>query len=226
MTTTESTRESRAIVVISCAGSKKDDAGHFRTDDGRKVMFVADPSKAPRDSEFHYARPDDLADGVSWRDRLRDYNADRCDNPFGLLPAGRLYRNETYSRLVERYRLDGFYILSAGWGLIRADFLTPKYDITFSNKADASKRRRAGNDWNDLNMLPAEGAESVMFFGGKAYVPLFCRLTKDYRGRRIVWSRSVAQPPVPGCETRPFDTTTRTNWHYECVRAFLDGKLD
>lgn len=225
MTRTESTRKSGAIVVISCAGSKKDDAGHFKTDDGRKVMFVADPAKAPRDSEGCYARPDDLSHGLSWRDRLVEYNDRRRDNPLGLLRAGRLYANEIYSRLVERYGLDGFYVLSAGWGLIRADFLTPNYDITFSNNADAWNRRKAADRWKDLNMLSDDGEKPVMFFGGKAYVPLFCRLTEGYRGERKIWTRSQHLPDTPGCVVRPYRTNTRTNWHYECVGAYLDGKL-
>lgn len=226
MTRTESTRKSGAIVVISCAGSKKDDAGHFETDDGRKVMFVADPAKAPRDSEFHYARPDDLADGVSWRDRLVEYNDRKEDNPFGLFSAGQLYENEIYKRLEESYGLRGFYILSAGWGLIRADFLTPKYDITFNTKAGALNRRKAADRWKDLNRLPADCRKPVMFFGGKDYVPLFCELTEGYRGERKIWTRSQRLPDAPGCVVCPYRTNTRTNWHYECVQAFLDGKLD
>ena len=40
--------------------------------------------------------------------------------------------------------LDRLYILSAGWGLIPGDFLTPNYDITFSAAQNVQrfKRRR------------------------------------------------------------------------------------
>jgi hypothetical protein len=40
-------------------------------------------------------------------------------------------------RLVEKFGIEKVFILSAGWGLIRADFLTPNYDITFSGSAEA-----------------------------------------------------------------------------------------
>ena len=65
-------------------------------------------------------------------------------SPFGLLPAYQLYENSTYNRLVDRFGLSNVYILSAGWGLIPADFLTPHYDITFSASADAYKRPNPG----------------------------------------------------------------------------------
>lgn len=192
-------------------------------------MFVANrPQDAP-DSTFLYARPDESSDtGAPWRDRLVEYNADHPgnDNPFALLPAGRLYTNEIYRRLEQRYGLDGFYILSAGWGLIRADFLTPQYDITFGSQAEAYKRRRQGERWPDLNHLSPETTEPVMFFGGKGYVRLFCRLTEGIVAPRTVWHKSADPPEAPGCRFRRYKTRTRTNWHYECVRAFLDGKLD
>lgn len=216
------------IVVISCAGRKKPEAGYFRRGDGKRVMFVGNPELAPEGSGFVCARPDDPSDtGASWRERLVGYNADHSDdNPFGLLPAGHLYADRTYSRLVDHYGLDGFYILSAGWGLIRADFLTPQYDITFSHQAKEYQRRRQGEPWCDLNCLPAETTEPVVFFGAKDYVPLFCRLTEKVAAPRIVWHRSAVPPTAPGCCFRRYETATRTNWHYECVHKFLNGELD
>jgi hypothetical protein len=71
-------------------------------------------------------------DGISWRHFLRKYNDDAGGNPLHLYPAYQLYENRAYGRLVGRYGLRNVYVLSAGWGLIRADFLTPSYDITFS----------------------------------------------------------------------------------------------
>ncbi|MBK9584828.1 MAG: hypothetical protein IPO55_02795 [Alphaproteobacteria bacterium] len=59
------------------------------------------------------------------------------------------------------------------------------YDITFSSQADAYKRRRAHDAYADFNMLEGRSDEPVAFFGGKDYLPLFCRLTEDYPGRRI-----------------------------------------
>lgn len=191
-------------------------------------MFVGNPELAPDSPGFVHARPDDPSDtGTSWWERLAGYNAEHSDdNPFGLLPAGRLYANEVYARLERRYGLHGFYILSAGWGLIRADFLTPQYDITFSPQSKEYQRRRPGERWHDLNHLPADTAEPVVFFGGKGYVPLFCRLTERVRAERIVWTASVRHPKAPGCVVKPYQASIPRNWHYECVRDFLHGKLD
>jgi len=90
-----------------------------------------------------YARPDDRSDtGTLWRDVLLKYNREPDGNPLGLYPAHQLYENKAYWRLADELGVQNVYILSAGWGLIRADFLTPYYDITFSLSADAYKRRR------------------------------------------------------------------------------------
>jgi hypothetical protein len=121
------------IVVIQCAARKSRNAGHLVTADGKPVTFVAHPKIASKDDKV-YARPDDDAgEGRSWREVLRAYNRDPRGNLLGLLPAYRLYRNPIYERLVDSVGIDGVYILCAGWGLIRSDFLTPYYDITFSN---------------------------------------------------------------------------------------------
>ena len=90
------------IVIIQCAGKKRRDAGSFRTSDGRKVLFVADPAAAPPSQDLAYARPDDwAANGMTWREKLLEYNRAPDGNPLGLLPAGELYVNPVYGRLVE-----------------------------------------------------------------------------------------------------------------------------
>ena len=214
------------IVVIQCAAGKKLGAGHLRRLDGQKVMFVANPGAAPADVSHAYARPDDASDtGLSWRTVLREYNADPGHNPLGLFPVWQLYENKIYKLLADHCGSERLYILSAGWGLIRADFLTPAYDITFSPNADTYKRRRKKDQYDDLRMLPAECAEPIMFFGGKDYVSLFCTLSQGAKGPRTVWYNSENEPSAPSCSVRRYQTTTKTNWHYECAKAFIDGKL-
>lgn len=73
--------------------------------------------------------------------------------------------------------MEGVYILSAGWGLIRSDFLTPYYDITFSQSADPYKRRRRTDRYDDFRMIPDGVKDEILFIGGKDYLPLFCQLT-------------------------------------------------
>lgn len=213
------------IVVIQCAASKQPDAGRFVTLDGRKVSFVADPDGAPPDDAIVYARPDDASDrGATWRDVLLEYNR-KPDNPLVLLPAWELYHNPVYGRLVESFGVENVYILSAGWGLISGSFLTPDYDITFSQSADAYKRRRKSDRYRDFQMIPEDTRKPIAFFGGKDYLPLFAALTLSISARKTVFYNSALVPPMPGCVLKRFETRTRTNWHYECASAFLDGAI-
>ncbi len=212
------------IVVIQCAARKKCDAGHLRRRDGRKVLFVAKPGCAPGEDDLLYARPGDLADtGVSWRTELLRYNCAPEKNPLGLLPAWQLYKNPTYECLYKKYGPNRLYILSAGWGLIPADFLTPNYDITFSTSADKYKRRNKKDRYNDFCMLPTDIAEPVVFFGGKSYVPLFCRLTKHIKEKRYLFYAGE-RPEAPDCELKSFGDPY-TNWQYGCAKAFIKGNI-
>jgi hypothetical protein len=211
------------IAVIQCAARKKADAGYFQSASGQRILFVARPDVAPASRDRVYALPDDLSDnGQTWRQRLITYNRTPSENPFKLARAIELYENATYERLASRLGLDRVFILSAGWGLIRADFLVPQYDITFSSVAEPYKRRRPPNRFEDLNQLPKDSTLSVEFFGGKDYVALFERLTRTYKGDRIVHFNSSEAPFAPGCTLRRFETRTRTNWHYECASKITE----
>ncbi len=214
------------IVVIQCAARKHPDAGYLRRHDGKRIMFVADPESAPGSATCAYARPDDMAaDGSAWRTKLLDYNAAPGDNPLGLFPAWQLYENPIYGLLAEHCGLDKLYILSAGWGLIESPFLTPVYDITFSANAELYKRRKQSDEYLDWSMLPIQTTEPIVFFGGKSYVDLFSALTRQVAGPRHVFYSSAHAPAASGCTLQRFNTTTRTNWHYECAKAFIAGKL-
>ncbi len=224
-------RKGEMTVVISCAGGKNPFAGYMLTENGQRVMFVADPQEAPLDESIIYKRPDDLAhSGLSWRDKLIEYNSKYKDtasgNPLGLLPAWKLYKNPAYSELVSAFDIQNIFILSAGWGLIHADFLTPTYDITFSQQAEAYKRRRKRDIYKDFATLPKDICEPVVFLGGKDYIPLFCYLTEDIKSKRIVFYNSKVPPDAPGCELRSFITKTRTNWHYKCARELAQQNIN
>ena len=215
-------RTGDTIAVIACAGKKKPNAGRL-VDSGRKVMFVAHPEDAPADGRFLYRRPDDPASsGRSFRDVLEEYNRDRrADNPWGLLPAWELYVPPAYRALRGACGADKLFILSAGWGLVSADYLLPCYDITFSNQASASKHRRLGDrGYRDFAMLPKDTSERVFFFGGKDYVPLFCRLTEGV-ARRTVFHYSRTPPSAPGCDFKRYSAAPPRTWYYECARDFI-----
>ena len=213
------------IVVIQCAARKQRHAGNLRTLDNQNVMFVAQPDSVPSDGSRVYARPDDVSDREdTWRTVLEQYNASQGGNPLGLLPAWRLYRNPTYEMLAERVGPERLYVLSAGWGLIRADYLTPNYDITFSKAGNVEPLKRRGHRdiYSDFE-LPSGIADSLVFFGGRDYIPLFCRLTANAKGHRTVFYAGSGAA-APGCTLRRFGEPF-TNWHYQCARAFLEGEL-
>lgn len=208
-------------VVIQCAAQKDSDAGYWPTDGGKAVSFVASPAEATPSGKIIYARPDDASDqGVSWRSLVWDYNKAPGRNPLNLYPAYQLYRNDTYRALAKQFGIENTFILSAGWGLIRSDFLTPQYDITFSAAAFIANRRRKTDHYSDFCMLPNDGTE-VVFFGGKDYLPLFLSLTGAFKGQRNVFYNSASCPNLPGCTVTRYKTATRTNWHYECAKAFI-----
>ena len=188
------------IAVILCAARKHNDAGYFRKRNGRLVRFVAQPDLAPPSKIYSYARPDDVADvGATWRELLTDYNKrDRDANQLGLLKAWQLYRHKTYGQLVRQLGEENIYILSAGWGLLPANYLTPLYDITFSPLAEDYQRRNKGDLYRDLPLLTNHGNEPMVFFGSKFYISLFCNLTARHRGRRIVFYNSALQALCSG----------------------------
>ena len=137
-------------------------------------------------------------DAQTWRQHLLAYNEHQGGTPQGILRAGRLYQNPAYAALLKMLGSKDLFILSAGWGLIPADFLTPDYDITFSSSADAARRRRKKDRFDDLCILDSESDDPIVFFGGKDYFPFFCALTGDYRGRRIAVYNSNEAPSWKG----------------------------
>jgi hypothetical protein len=217
------------IAIIQCAASKRPDAGYLRRQDGTRVKFVADPTRAPADSGFVYAHPDDNSDvGANWRQVLVQYNANHGNNALGLLQAFELYENLSYRRAAEHFGVAKTYILSAGWGLIRASFLTPNYDITLSAQAKKKapwKFRSKGDHYEDFCQLTVNSTDSIVYFGGKDYIRLLCTLTDGVNSKRTLFYNSDKAPEAPGWRLQRFLTPTRTNWHYECLNAFLDGKI-
>jgi hypothetical protein len=213
-------------IVIQCAARKHPSAGRLRTADGREILLVAQPDLAPPEAAGHYARPDDVSDdGRTWRERLVACNA-AADNPLNLLPAYRLYTHDAYRALANRFGLERLFILSAGWELIPANFLTPGYDITFATSADEWKRRHNGDHYEDFRMLPDDEGP-IVFVGGKDYMPLFGKLTASLGARKLVFFNSRTPPDLPhGFEAIRYSTTTRTNWHYECARHLASGTLE
>ena len=219
-------------IVIACAGSKVADAGRMERDE-HAVEFVARPHEASSQKDVLYAHPDDRVDdnaddGQSWRQKLCDYNKKyrnkRSDNPLNLKPAYLLYKPPIYGRLVAHYGCDNVFILSAGWGLLDASFLTPYYDIAFSKQAERYKRRDPKDTYEDLCFLPPSD-DKVVFFGGKDYLPMFLELTKNYKERWVFYNSACKPSVSQNCALRRYETRTRTNWHYCAAQDFMAGKI-
>ena len=213
-------------VVVQCAGSK---VGKWWTWQGRPVKFVAHPELCEPSSEWLYARPDDTIPGYpyTWRQVLVAYNR-TGKNPGGLCRAGDLYKRRAYGQLVDACGWEHTYILSAGWGLVRADYLLPWYDITFAGRADPCQRRRKGDPYDDFNQLAeadVDPEESICFFGGKDYLPLYYQLTRELPGRKLIYHTSKRLKKEEGYEYVEYVTARRTNWHYSCVEDFVAGRL-
>lgn len=236
----------KIIVVILCASGKDDSAGCMSAESGgkvREVKFVADPYNAPPDPSVIYKRPDDIApSGLSWRKELEKYNREhergRSGNPLKLVPAYELYQPQTpykniYRELVEFLGPRNVFILSAGWGLIPADFLTPRYDITFSQAASREKpytlRQEKDNYlYKDFIKLPEDTSKPVVFLGSKSYIRFFCSLTENIEARKIIFHKSKSESTYPrvlqGYELRRYEAMPRM-WYYECAKQLIRGKI-
>ena len=201
-------------VVISCAGSKVSGAGRLRTPDGQPVEFVAHPhlmQESRIDPGLAYASPDDQSGfGATWRERLVEYNQEHRRtgaNPNGLLHAFQLYKNRIYRDLAGKFEPENVFILSVGWGLIRSDFLTPQYDITFSGMAPDAERRDFSRDtgFSDFNALAEiQGAMEgpVICIAGKDYLPIFRSLTESIDCEKLVVFATNDPPDRPRMQAR------------------------
>jgi len=234
--------DANMMVVIACGARKKpklaDKSGHMATKKGRPIMFVADPKKAAGKSPVLYKCPDDDAgNGRSWREKLLEYNREyRCDpsyNPFALHPAWKLYdppkpNQNIYQELVCTFGTQNVFILSGGWGLISADFLTPNYDITLSHSAAEKKPwalRQRHDHYADSVMLKDTG-KPVVFLGGKDYyLPFFRHLKDGIKSERIVFYYGN-EPHALGCILYPFSSNTPRNWYYECGKHLCEAKKE
>ena len=146
--------------------------------------------------------------------------------------AYQLYKRDEYRQLFNRFG-NLFYILSAGWGLVRADYRLPKYDITFSNNADQINKRKYNfpPEYLDFNHLcDLNENEDIIYIGGKDYLPLFYELTQNFKSRKIIYYHSINQPkPHNGNyiyrRYYPNNPNIRTNWHYELARKISLGNI-
>ena len=211
-------------VIIQCAASKRHDAGKLRTLSGEEVVFVASPELCESvPSGVRYVRPDDRCgeQTMTWREKLTRYN-EEGNNPCDLAGAAELYRPKVYSLLTKTFGSENVFILSAGWGLVRASYLIPDYDITFSNQVDEKWKRRGLKDrWPDFNHLQNSHDEPIHFFGGKNYLPMFYDLMErdSVPGKKVVHHKGDVLR-CSGIEYVEYVGRANTNWHYSAAQHF------
>jgi hypothetical protein len=225
-------------VIIQCAASKRPGAGKLRTRSGEEVVFVATTPK-PCDSVpsgVLCVRPDDPCGEktVTWRDALRRYN-EEGGNPCNLYRAADLYTpkeqvfRNLYRELVVAFRWENVFVLSAGWGLIRADFWTPDYNITFSTQGKKNKpwawrnakdRACPWPDFNHLQNARIVQDEPIHFFGGKDYLPTFYALVESVPGKKVVHHKGdVERRSCFDYEKYDGPEKNRT-WYYRAAKDF------
>ncbi len=199
-------------------------------------MFVAQPDLYTQTSPAVRAcQPDDVIgpEAGTWRQALVEYNRQyRLDgaNPFSLLPAGCLYKHKVYQSLVGAYGSPNVYILSAGWGLIRSDYLLPDYNITFSKQGKvpehAQRERNQDKFWHGVNHLLDAGLqpeEPIHFFGGKSYLPLYYQLANPLVGRKVIHYMGKMRDADRriGYEYEVHTGRENMNWQYGAADLFI-----
>jgi hypothetical protein len=128
-----------------------------------------------------------------------------------------------YQGIVSKCGWKNAFILSAGWGLIRSDYLTPYYDITFSSQGKPWSRRGQRDHYKDFAQLQASDIspdETVYLFACGGYLRLYYSLTQNLEVRKVIYGR---QGNHEGYEYIPFPTYR--NWHYSCARDFIEDKI-
>jgi len=214
------------IPVLSCSGSKNKEWFNYK--DKQPVIFVASPDEATKNPPSSapngtlYCEPDGkiINTEKTWRELVKEQN-----HP-DLVPAYELYKNDIYYKLFNEYDRY-FYIISAGWGIIRASFKLPFYNITYSNQAKVPKysRRTYNMKWNDFNHLLEDSNDFddnsvIILFSGKDYIEPFCKMTRSIKKRKII--KYIAENIIEkeGYEYEEY-YKNGTNWQYEAAKDFL-----
>lgn len=214
-------------IVISCCDRKNGIPFNYN---GNTINFVANVNEIAQNNG-NYVHPDDLIpNGIqTWRDLVLEQ-----DNRNDLILAHNLYRPNIYNDLFQHYG-ENLFIFSAGWGIIRADFRLPKYNITFSkgNKIPLCARRNNDDGFNDFNQLAGINEnDRILFIAGKEYVLPFCQIIENLPNEKIIVYKTASvliNNPFHNKNTFRFfnyHTNTNTNWHYEFARKLINDEIN
>jgi hypothetical protein len=214
-------------IIISCCDRKN---GELFIHNGEIINFVSHINEFTPNNGMCF-RPDDLIpnENITWRELVAQ-QAIRND----LLPAFKLYKPEIYNSLFQYYGIDLF-IFSAGWGIVRADYKLPKYNVTFSNGNNIPiyAVRNATDVFYDFNQLEGINEnERIIFIAGKDYVLPFCQLTDHLPNEKIIIYKNIEvvnNNPYLNNNNFQFihyQTNRRTNWHYEFANKLINNEIE
>jgi hypothetical protein len=202
-------------VVIPCSGPKKATAPTMELKK-RPISFVAKPSNPDECAPWDPITPSNIR---TWIDCLADYNNNGQLNPKDiavgvsissgckLFCAGALYKNKIYAELIQALGFTNVFILSAGWGLVRADVRLPPYNITFSNEAPFPARITVANRLSKIKLLLPPNANGAHVFAGRSYANALNRMLPNH-----VFSIEL-------CNGR------QRQWYYAAARTWLKKQL-
>lgn len=213
-------------IIISCCDRKN---GTAFIHNGEIINFISHVNQVSPNNEMYY-HPDDLIpnETISWRELVAQQEPGS-----NLQSSHELYRPPIYSSLFQNFGND-MYIYSAGWGIIRADFKLPKYNVTFSNNNNIPNyaKRNRNDKFNDFNhLVDVNINEDIIFMAGNDYVIPFCELTHLLPNKKIIIYKNLAVlNNNPYLNTNNFqfvhyETNRRTNWHYEFARKLINNEI-
>ena len=215
-------------IIISCCDTKN---GGPLIHNGEMINFVSHVDQVVPNDEMYF-HPDDLVtnEGITWRELVSQQGLNN-----NLQPAYDLYRPPIYNSLYQKYGNDLF-IFSAGWGIVRADYKLPKYNVTFSkaNHVPIFAKRNLSDSFQDFNHLDKTENninEDIVLIAPKDYVISFCQLTHHLKNKKIIFyfgaeikNKFINEPDFE-FRKLPFETTNNRKWHYEFAQRLINNKI-
>jgi hypothetical protein len=243
----------REIIVIQCQGRKKEEQKSWRWG-SQQVIFVADKEKYAHSNGASalvpYEPDDPVSNGstITWRQMFLEYYQTKrkpavLQEADGLPEAWQLYKDSVYEHLVRHYGKENVFILSAGWGLVNADYRLPPYNITFSTAENTPKYARTSVEklWQRLEPLNynplckiANKDTTIYFFGSEKYRDLLYYYADPIPAIKVVFYKSKKKPEdrenysfvnVDGQLKKLDIKLANVRYPYKCAQLFIEGKL-
>jgi hypothetical protein len=227
----------RVKVVIQCAKGK-DPAAPSIFLNACPLCFVAIPSLGGCNCRAPW---DHITPALSrtFIDCVRDYNGQKppglacADVTLGigagaLTPAADIYKRTIYRDLVATIGWDNVYILSAGWGLIRADDKIPPYNVTFSSDkwTPPSARITPAKRTCDSIRQKVPGNDEIHLFLTPKYLKYWIKCFHGQFGsRRVIlhWRKCQKLPNIswPPNDIYWHSCGNPRQWPYDAAKEWL-----